>query len=145
MEVLYVTPFLIGLVLMVYVLSGSDRVDGPAGPYPPASVEHLAKALRLRVVISFAVTCVLVAYGLVNEDLVSMMKFSSPLYVIVLVGSLRRWFESGRALTALARGATATRHGDVVFLSRNNEIVVLRAPPGLIDRARARGIPEARL
>jgi hypothetical protein len=145
MEVLYVTPFLVGLALMVFILSGDESIEAPAGPYPPASAEHLAKALRRRGLICVAVTGAVVTYGLVNEDMVSMMGFSSLLYVIAIGGAIRRWFEATRALAALARGATATRHGNVVFVSRDDATLVLRAPRGLVDRARARGVPEARL
>ena len=143
-EVLYVTPFLIAIALLIIMASGSTDPSRPDDAFPIASAEPLAKLMRLRSVVVLGVIGALATYGLVTEDLVIMMKFSSPVFALVVLLALARWVEAVRALRFVRRdGALAERWGDVIVIRHGIERVIVHANPWLVKRARERAIPRA--
>jgi hypothetical protein len=145
-EVLYVTPFLIAIALLIIMASGSPDPSRPDDAFPVASAEYLAKLMRLRSVIALGVIGALATYGLVTEDLVIMMKFSSPVFALVVLLAIARWIEAVLALRMLRNdGVLAERWGDVIVIRHGADRQIVHANAWLVKRARARAIPRATL
>lgn len=143
-ELVYVTPFLLAIALLIAMLAGGHGGGMPDEGFPLASVEHLAKLMRLRSVIVLGMIGALATYGLITEDLVIMFKFSSPVFAIAIVLALVRWIEAIRVLRVLRNaGVTADSWGYVVIVRNGSANRLLHANAWLMRRARNHAIPRA--
>lgn len=146
-ELVYLLPFLIALALLMLIGSGSDATSyARAGTFPRASADYLARAMRLRSVFVLAVLGALLAYNTVNENMVAMMEFSSPIYVPVTIMAIIRWREARRALRMLAAvDVSVTIARDIVCCESHGQRAVMHANPWLVERSRRHAIPRASL
>lgn len=147
-ELVYLLPFLIALALLMLIASGSDPAtrERIIEPFPRASADHLAHAMRWRSIVVVAVIGALVTYNMVNENMIAMMKFSSPVYVIVAVVAIARWVEARRALRLLAADdVTISIVRDVVVCECRGQRAVMHANRWLVESSRRHGLPRATL
>jgi hypothetical protein len=146
-ELVYVLPFLIALALLVLILASADPGPrDPIIPFPRASADHLARAMRMRSVLVLAVIGALAAYNMVTADMIDMMKFSSPVYAIVAVAAIGRWVEARRALRMLAlEDVTTSIVAGIVICESRGERALMHANRWLVARARRQAIPRASL
>lgn len=146
-NLVYLVPFLLALGLLMANLVGSHDRMLAADPeaFSTPSAEYLARLFRLRSIVSFVLIGALVFYGAVSDDLVAMMKFSSPVFLVVVVAAIRSWKRGSRALRLLgATGGNAELYGDFVIVQAGDEVVQLGANGWMIARARRHGLPAAR-
>ena len=129
------------------VATGSDpttreRIEA----FSRASADHLGRAMRMQSILVLATIGALVTFNTVNPNVLGMTKFSSPLYVIVVVAAIARWLEARRALRVLVdNDVTVTLVGDVVLCELDGRRAVMRANRWLLERSRRHGLPRASL
>jgi hypothetical protein len=149
--VVYLAPFigLIGLALMLVVVAfRASRRRGHADiePLSIASAVYLARAVRLRAHIALAFVMLCSAGASINDGIAVLAILGSPVLIAIAIGALVRWAQASRFARLLGYdGVTAEIHGDRVTIVVGGKVAVLRATPGLIEKAKRNALPKASL
>ena len=121
------------------------RARAPREPFALPATEHLVRAVRLHAL--FVLTCIAgsAATATIDDDLMYLVMFGSPILVVLIFQAISRFVDATRALGLLRYdGVIANVRYDQVEVAVGKRIVLVRASPTLVDRARHRALRRQR-
>jgi hypothetical protein len=122
------------------------RVNAAVQPLPLPSVELIARMQRFRAAVAIAALVALASITTTSYGLFTVIVVGAPVLAWAAIVALIVLWRTGRALALVAHDdAVAEVRYDHVDIFARGQHAVLRASPSLVLRARAHGVPQARI